>query len=85
MPRYIAKVIELNSGNKYREGQGEGVPSDIRPYNSKERKQAYTSRKRGYRPGDNVDKGILTTPVIDTASNSNDEWLDIDTIDEAKV
>ena len=67
MPRYITKVIELKGGNEYREGRGEGVSSDIRPYNSEERKQAYTSRKRGYRPGDNVDEGIPT------ASNSNDE------------
>ena len=38
MPRYIAKVIRLKGGNKYREGREGG---DVCPYDSTERANGY--------------------------------------------
>ncbi len=52
MSVHIEHVIALGGGNKYREGRGEG---NIRPYNSEERRGAYTARKRGERAGNEED------------------------------
>ena len=51
MPRHIAKVIELRSGNEYREGREEGEWSDIRPYIAVDRKERYRRRAASIRPG----------------------------------
>ena len=52
MSIHIEHVIALNDDNKYREKRGE---SDIRLYNSEERRGAYAARKRGERVGDEED------------------------------
>jgi len=52
MSIHIEHVIALNDDNKYREERG---GSDIRLYNSEERRDAYVARKRGERVNDEED------------------------------
>lgn len=52
MSIHIEHVIALNDDNKYREERDE---SDIRLYNSEERRDAYAARKREERAGDEED------------------------------
>jgi hypothetical protein len=74
MPRHIARIIELDGGNSYREG-ATGEPSDdIRPYLREARIEAYRSRKAGIRPGSSAGLDQLEEP-LNGDSDDDGEWV----------
>jgi hypothetical protein len=50
--RHIKQIIELDGGNKYREGREDGV---IRPYDPEDRRTRYLRGKRGFVDSDDND------------------------------
>lgn len=82
MPRHIARVIELEGGNSYREGSSGEGSDDIRPYLKEARIKAYRSRKAGIRPGSSGGLDQLEEAVEDN-SDDDGEWdLDDEQLEE---
>ena len=60
MPRHLAKVMELEGGNEYREGRKDNKELDdaVRPYDPVERRQRYLIRMKGIRRCDDGWRGV---------------------------
>ncbi|MCJ1360785.1 MAG: hypothetical protein MMC33_010794 [Icmadophila ericetorum] len=71
----VTEVIALDGGNEYREGREGGL---MRPYNSKERKDAYAKQLAGY--ANTEEDSRDATIVQDQADEEGEEeellWVD---------
>ena len=82
MPRHIARVIELEGGNSYREGSSGEGSDDIRPYLKEARIKAYRSRKAGIRPGSSGGLDQLEEAVEDNSDDDGEWELDDEQLEE---
>ncbi len=73
MPRYIARVIELEDRNSYREGLTRAGDDDIRLYLREARIKAYRSRQAGIRPGSSDSRFDSLNDLEEVSKNDTDD------------